>query len=482
MFLEILKGLVERKQSQVHPRYSWASNALAVSDVNYHGIMNGGRSASLLVSGAAWIARHYTEPEIFVWDKRPDGTIVPYTGNGSNQFYDLYENPNPWFTGIELEMSAVTDLIFDGNVYIRKVRANGPDSEVAQLWWCPSWTIEPKWDQENPRSFIDHFLYKPDPTLDGIKIRPEDMIHVTWFRDPLNPRKGISPVKHLLREVYSDEKAANFVASLLRNMGMPGIILSPKDNETTEPMSIEDAAATKQQFMNVASGDQAGSVIVMDAAMQIDKLTFSPDELDLSKLREVSERRVASALGLYAEVLGFGAGSDASDFTEMLETSYQSTVMFIQRLFAAKLKKDLLGEYIGRQRLRRLVVAYDNTNVQILSRLMNEKAKRYGLGVLYGWTEVAEARFEFGMPVRDEDRIYLRRKGTYAVRENDVLEESIPDGDPDSGGDGLSDGPAESPETEVEMASMLPIIIETPEELSELVGAGITRRNGNHDI
>lgn len=494
MILELLKGYFEQKAAHAHPRYSWASSALPLSRVNYQGALNNGRNANLLVSGASWIARHYTEPEIRIWDHKMDGTIVPYTGTGANEFYALNETPNPYFTGIELEMAAVIDLIFDGNAYIRKLR--NPDTNRSQkpeaLFWMPSWTCEPRWDEDLPNVFITHYEYKPDPMVQGEKIPVEDVIHISWFRDPMNPRKGISPVKSLLREVYADEKAANFVSSLLRNMGLPGIILSPADNETTEPISPDDATAIKQQFMNRTSGDNIGSVIVLDAALKIDTYTFSPEEMNLSELRHISEERVASVLGLYPEVLGLGSGKDTSDFGEMLETSYQSTVMFIQRLFAEKLKMSLLAEYVTAPRLRRLKVVYDNTNVQILSRLMNEKAKRYGLGVLYGWTEVAEARFVFGMPVREEDRIYLRRKGTYAVRENDVLEESIPNGDPASGsdgsdaaGDGLAGPPGgDAPEATVEMSSNLPIIIETPEDLENLAeffsGVTLHKRNGVH--
>lgn len=480
MIIDRLKSYIQQK-AHAHPRYSWSTNTLPLSRVNYYGALQNGRNANLLVSGASWIARHYTEPEIRIWERKTDGTIAPYAGTGSQEFYDILETPNPFFTDVELEMASVIDLIFDGNAYLRKIRDEDTNKPI-MLFWMPSWTCEPKWDNDRPNIFITHYEYKPDPMLKGEEIPPEDVIHISWFRDPMNPRKGISPIKSLLREVYADEKAANFVSALLRNMGLPGIVLSPADNETTEPLTDDDVRATKQQFMNIAGGDNIGAVVVMDAEMKIDKITFSPEELDLAAIRHVSEERVASVLGLYPEILGLGSGNDTSDFTEMLETSYQSTVMFIQRLFQTKLKKDLLSEFVSRFTLRRLSVVYDNTNVAILSRLMNEKAKRFGLGVLYGWTEVAEARFEFGMPIREEDRIYLRRKGTYAVRENDVLEESIPSGDPTSGeGDGTSDGPGgEVPEADMDMASLLPIVIDTPEDLEQIISNGLVKRNGSY--
>ena len=51
-------------------------------------------------------------------------------------------------------------------------------------------------------------------------------MHFRFGLDPENDRKGRSPLAGVLREVFTDDEAANYTASLLRNMGVPGIIVS----------------------------------------------------------------------------------------------------------------------------------------------------------------------------------------------------------------------------------------------------------------
>ena len=45
--------------------------------------------------------------------------------------------------------------------------------------------------------------------------------------DPNNTRKGLSPLASLYREIFTDDEAANMTASLMRNIGVPGVVLSP---------------------------------------------------------------------------------------------------------------------------------------------------------------------------------------------------------------------------------------------------------------
>lgn len=432
------------------PRYSWASSILPLTRFDFEGALDNGRNANILVAGTNWIARQFTEAPIRVWKTDERGaTQELFTLRSFNR---ILERPNPYYSGIDLISAMVVDLVYDGNAYARKLRNN--EGIPVQLWWMPSWTVEPKWDAEDPTSYIDYYEYKPDPSLDGERVPIEDVVHVRWHLDPKNPRKGMSAVKSLLREVYTDEEASAFASSILRNMGVPGVILAPEDNETTEPLTKEEAEAIKLDFKQRFGGDRRGEPMVMDAALKVHKLSFSPEELNLTALRRIPEERVAAVLGIYPEVLGFGSGKDNSDFTEMLETSYQTTIMFIQRLFQPALKYQLLSEFVGPQQIDRLRVVFDNTNVQILARLMNEKAKRYGLGILYGWTEVGEGRHEFGLPVRESDRVYLRRKGTYAVRDNNVIESSLPGLDESDGDTPLSGGPAgDTPEEIVESSA-----------------------------
>jgi hypothetical protein len=88
--------------------------------------------------------------------------------------------------------------------------------------------------------FVDYYEY----TVDGEQTRSSIRVRrplPLWPR-PDNPRRGSSPLRSVLREVFTDNEAADFTASLLRNMGVPGLLVSP---ETGVTISDEDAQQTK---------------------------------------------------------------------------------------------------------------------------------------------------------------------------------------------------------------------------------------------
>ena len=70
---------------------------------------------------------------------------------------------------------------------------------------------------------------------------PKDMIHFRDGIDPENPLIGISKLRTLLREIYTDERAAQWVASLLTKQAVPGLIIAP-DTGAASP-SKEEADA-----------------------------------------------------------------------------------------------------------------------------------------------------------------------------------------------------------------------------------------------
>ena len=156
--------------------------------------------------------------------------------------------------------STLVDYFVDGNAYWIKVR-NGL-GEVVELWWCPHWTIRPEGDEN---TFIQHYVYKPGST--PMTIYPEDVIHFRFGHDADNPRLGRAALKSVLREIYTDEEAANFTASLLRNMGVPGLVVSP-DTGAKSP-TPEDVKATKAYIKERFTRDGRGNALVMSGPTKI---------------------------------------------------------------------------------------------------------------------------------------------------------------------------------------------------------------------
>src|SRR3546814_7546356 len=70
-----------------------------------------------------------------------------------------------------------------------------------------------------------------------------------------------------------DRESSNFVAALLRNMGVPGIVISPKGGAMPNPADVE---ATKSYIQGQFGGDRRGSTLVLGAPTEVSQFGFNP--------------------------------------------------------------------------------------------------------------------------------------------------------------------------------------------------------------
>lgn len=382
------------------------------SKFDYLGAVGDGTGSSTVMAPLLWIARTFPEAPPALWEKNGDGLETQII---DHDLLRLLRRPNPYYSGRILWMATVTDWNVDGNAYWLKVRDVG--GRVRQLWWVPHWMIEPKSDENDETVFISHYEYKPGGAyaMEPITLPVSEVVHFRFGLDGDDPRKGYSPLKSVLREVFTDDEAANFTASLLRNMGVPGVVVSPKGEAAP---SEEDVKATKAYIREKFGGDNRGEALVMSAPTEIEQFGFSPEQLTLKDIRRIPEERVTAVTGVPAVVAGLGAGLDRSTFTnyaEAREAAYEQAIIPTQTLLAEELAFQLLNDFEAEERIWSIRVGFDLSNVRVLQEDRFNLAKRLDLAVRGGWAMVAEGRKAAGLPVTDDDRIYLRQMNLVQV-------------------------------------------------------------------
>ncbi|KKN42550.1 hypothetical protein LCGC14_0712000, partial [marine sediment metagenome] len=322
----------------------------------------------------------------------------------------LLENPNPHYPGELLIQAVLMDRTLTGNGYILKER-NGFGMPIA-LWWVPASTIEPKWPQDG-LTFISHYEYKPQGN--PIAIHPDDVIHFRHLGiDPSNTRKGISPLASLWREIFTDDEAANFSASLLTNFAVPGMIVSPSDDSE---LTDDEAKVIKEGLMQRFGGDKRGEPGIFSAKTKIDVVAWSPQQLDLGMLRQIPEERVSAVLGIPAAVVGLGTGLQqtkvGATMREMREMAYESNIVPTQRLMGAELRTQLLVDF--ESDITRFRVGFDTTDVRVLQEDADKLWERTGKAVAGGWLMVSSAKKLVGELPLPGDDVYLRSIATIEV-------------------------------------------------------------------
>jgi len=383
---------------------------------DYESEVGDGTGNSIVAATIGWIARNFPEAPFRIRERDEDGEWTATDDPGANRMVDLLRRPNPHFSGILLWMATIVDFWVHGNAVWIKVRG-GPGGAITELWWIPWGLIKPKWPEDGSE-YLTHYAYTPDSGK-TIRIEPEDVVHFRYGIDPDNIRQGKSPLTTIIREVFTDEEAANFSASLLRNMGVPGVVITPQDPEgfigDTEADGIK--AAFKERF----SGDNRGEPMVTSGKVSVQVLSFNPQQMDLKSLRRVPEERVSGVTGVPAIVAGLGAGLDRStfaNFAEAREAGWEENLIPTQRILAAQIDLQLTPEFV--QEASDFLSDFDVTEVRVLQEDQNKIWLRAGDAASKGLITLATYKQQIGLPVNEElDRVYLRAFNVVAVPEDE---------------------------------------------------------------
>lgn len=368
---------------------------------SYASEVGDGTSSSTVMAPLLWIARTFPEAPPALW--RQPAAAMEEEQVRDHPVLRLLQRPNPFFTGPTLWMATITDWSVDGNAYWLKLREKGTGI-VRQLWYAPSWMVQPR---GSGSTFISHYEYRPG-NGGPVDIDPADIVHFRFGIDSEDNRKGYSPLKSVLGEVFTDDEAARFTASLLRNMGVPGLVISPDTEASIDPVEAE---RTKAFLMDKFTGDRRGEPLVMSGKTKIQQFGFSPEQLLLRELRRIPEERVSAVLGVPAIVAGLGAGLERSTFTNMgeaREMAYESNIIPTQRIIAEEVRFQLLPEFEVDDALWEMRFGFDLAKVRVLQEDEDKRWRRFDMAVRGGWSTVAAAKRATGQEVLAGDDIYIR--------------------------------------------------------------------------
>lgn len=314
--------------------------------------------SSIPATCLSWERRASIEAECVIQkrDKNGDWANAP-----RHRALDVLSNPNPFFDIYQLMDAVKFDYRLAGNAYIHKVRARS--GKVVQLWWIPSWLIEPRWSEDGT-AFIECYEY----TINGksYALNPRDVIH---FRNGVDPRsqgrRGLSDFAAVLREVCTDNEAATIAAALCRNMGIPGVIISPK--QIAEKLTKAQRDDFKEQWRESFRGENAGEPFIQSIPVEITTPGFDLQQMAWDKLRKVPEERISAAFGIPAVILGLGAGLAQSNTkagqADAREQAYESCIIPTLIYLARTLTRDLLSEFADVKQYR---VWFDLSGVRCL--------------------------------------------------------------------------------------------------------------------
>jgi HK97 family phage portal protein len=280
----------------------------------------------------------------------------------------LIRRPNGHYSRFVLWAATILSLKVDGNAYWIKVRSRA--GKVVQLWWVPHWMMECRYPADGS-VYLSHYVYLVNGRQ--VPIRVEDVVHFRQGIDPRNDRLGLSDLKAAVREVCSDNEAAGYAASVLRNAGVPSVVITPAEDGGTFGDGV--AADVRQQWRERMTGEGRGEPLVTDS-LKVTKIGFSPKELALGDLPDRFEDRICALVGVNPMVAGLTSGASHKTFAnygEARRALYEDTIIPDQRCVAEELTDQLLPDFAAPEGA---VVRWVYRGVLCLKENENETADR----------------------------------------------------------------------------------------------------------
>ena len=351
---------------------------------------------SIVAIGMDWYIRNWSQGVPAVRRPMPDGQVETVA---DHPILQLLAQPTPNVPPSLVWSWVLPDYQLLGNAYFRKVRVSG---RVVGLQYLAADMVRPVGNKVNP-------LIKYQYTVDGTSydIPLEDMIHIRYGRDPQDSRFGRSPVTSVLREIATDNVAASAAFGMVRNGGMPSIMVGPDYKGGVEDLSEDDARQTKRKLQQDFTGDNAGSVLVMTGPFKVEQVSHKPSEMAFDEIRRKPEERVCAALGLNPLVLQLGSGLERATYSNLEQatrSAWTDGMIPLMRQMAEALTIALLPDYEETQSGDYL--EFDVANVPALQADLNEDAERAERLYKAGIVDLATAKRVAGVTPSDDDEGY----------------------------------------------------------------------------
>lgn len=350
---------------------------------------------SIVMACLNWITRNFPQARFEVF--RSFGSSGRKKVEQAHPLSALLNNPNELYDGDCLWDATLVSYNIDGNAYWLKqrTRLGGP---VERLWWLPHWMVNPVWKKES-NSFYYEWMAE-----ERKRIEPDDIVHFRNGTDPDNPLQGLSPLRAVLSEVLTDDEAARYTAALLRNMAIPGVVITPNGKVHLSP---EKAEAIKQTYKAKFGGDKRGEAMILDFEASINTIGFSPEQMDFEVLRRVPETRISGALGIPAIVAGLASGISSmtkNDFEHAESFAFEQNLVPTWMRMSKIIRNKLLPEFETRPQVS---CGFETSYVKALRENETEKQERARAALSNGAIRVNEFRELAGFDSTPEGEIYL---------------------------------------------------------------------------
>lgn len=382
---------------------SWFYGLLPGAKLDYQRLAGNPWKNSIVAASVQWVGRNLPQAPFAIYRRDPQGQEKI---DKSHPLAKLLARPSKYLSGRDLRTATMLSLIVSGNAYWYIVRGNG--GAPVELWYIPHFQIAPI-----PGNSTIDWVTGYEYVVGGKKqtLAYEDVIHFRDGIDPEYPWKGLSPLASAFRLLVTDNECDGYSASLIRNMGIPGAIITPKNAD--QVFGHPEMDLLKTQYEESVSGDNRGRPMVLTGPVDVKTLALSPEQLLLNTAQDKPEERVSALIGIPVGVLQLGVGLENSTYNNReadREAAWVEGIIPRNDIICNALDIQLLPLF-GNAASER--VGCDYSTVKALQESQDDLFDRLSTAVGGPFITPNEARAQVGLAnLADKDVLYPPKVGT----------------------------------------------------------------------
>lgn len=396
-------------------------------------VREGYKANSAVLACAATLAFAFPEPPLLAWRRGRSG-LEPQPDHPLSR---LLAVPNPDMSPVEFHMLAIAYASIGGNVYLWKQRnrvgqpvALWPFND-AQMTPIPGTTTREGWVRE----------YELDIGTGPVIVPKRDIIHWKWLPDLEQPWLGMGAVASAARDVGTDNEAADYVYSLLRNSAVPPGVVTLVEGEEIDDVRIERMRA---QWADRYGGANRGTPAFLEAGMAYQAIGQNLEQLAFEALRNTPESRIAAAFRVPPIVAGLNLGLQRSTFSnygEARRAFAEDTLAPLWTSFASELQAGLVDDFGGGLELH-----HDLAEVRALQEDRNALWERVARAWENGLVTRRDARQQLGLEAGPADEVYRMSMTVELWPADQLVAPALPAPDTAPPADDQPDGAEEEPD------------------------------------
>lgn len=287
------------------PGYGFINGGGSVDGRNWRAEAGLGYDIAPVFAAVMYAVTALTEVDIITERQGSDGN---YHEVPNHPITRLLADPNPWYDRDAYLSGCLISEMCSHRGMSQSIKHRSTANKVIGLEYMPHYHVQPE-TFPGSGNFIDRF--RVTLSNGGIKYYdPSDVLENRFsFMNPLRPQESYGPMNALITNVATTKHALAFTAAMLSNVAA-GVLLSPAKlaDGTTVKFEKEQRQQVREALKENMGGGNAGGMFMVPLGVNVDRLSFSPNELQWDAVLNIAEEHICAAFHIPPATLYLGTG------------------------------------------------------------------------------------------------------------------------------------------------------------------------------